>query len=140
MKSVKSKSMTTNQSVNSERNRPQSPGSLSVKVAGSWASDFVDNRSTAIAQRKLQGMVGQSPQVQRVAQLQATVNGSPRVQARGVLQEMVDNSPRVQEQAQQQAGSVWAYLASRSSDKIVRRRKNCSCRPRPYNDKADTPG
>ena len=58
MKSDKSKSTTENQSVNSERNRPQSPGSLSIEVAGSWGSEFVNNRPSAIAQRKLQGYGG----------------------------------------------------------------------------------
>ena len=104
MKSDKSKSPIENQSVNSEHNRPQSLGSLSVEVAGAWASEFVDNRPIAIAQRKLRAMVEQNSPMQRVVQLQAIVNDSPRVQAQGKLQEMVDSSPRQLTQQQQSVG------------------------------------
>ena len=58
------------------------------------ASGFVDNLPEAIAQRKLQDMMHQSPQVQRLAQLQAKMNNSPRVNALAQLQARIDNNPR----------------------------------------------
>ena len=72
------KSTTENQQAKPERKRPPARDGLSAKATASRASAFVDNRPQAIAQRKLQAMAQQSPQVQHLAQLQAMENNSPR--------------------------------------------------------------
>jgi len=61
------------------------------------ASGVVDHRPEAIAQRKLQALMHQSPQVQRLTQLQEMMNNSRRVKALAQLQAMIDNSPEWRE-------------------------------------------
>ena len=89
------KSKPETQQANEERRRPTSRDGLSAEVAASRASEFVDDRPEAIAQRKLRAIEDQSPQVQRQAQFQAMIDTSPRqVNQRQQLERLIE--PTVQ--------------------------------------------
>jgi hypothetical protein len=73
MKTYRPQSDQSPRHANPTRQRSSTP-----EAATSRAAEFVDKRPEASAQRKLQTLMQQSPQGQRLAQLQAMIDHSPR--------------------------------------------------------------
>ena len=67
------------QPAHQKRPRQTSRNSISAKADGTRTAAFVDNRPEAIALRKAQAIITQSPQVQRLAQQTALINNSPHM-------------------------------------------------------------
>ncbi len=64
---------------------------------------FVDNRQEAIAQRKLQEAISNSPRVQQLKAYQERANNSPQVSQLRTIQDRANNSPQFSKAAQLQA-------------------------------------
>lgn len=64
---------------------------------------FVDNRPEAIAQRKLQEAISNSPRVQQLKAYHEMANNSPQVSQLRALQDRANNSPQFSQTAQLQA-------------------------------------
>jgi hypothetical protein len=64
---------------------------------------FVDNRPEAIAQRKLQEAITNSPRVQQLKAYQEMANNSPQVSQLRAIQDRANNSPQFSKTAQLQA-------------------------------------
>ncbi len=64
-----------------------------MKAGDDPAFQFADNRREAAAQRKLQEMANNSPQVSQLSAFQAMANNSPRARQTAQLQPIADNSP-----------------------------------------------